>query len=110
MSFRRRFQSSSCFKAAGNSDIRASLKSFSAALSIFIGIGIGLLVSGVDSLRAFFYALTSTFFLGVIFHDLFPFYRLKLWKREGKLSRHVLALVLGMLSMLAVAFVIHHIQ
>ncbi len=97
-------------KASGNSDWKASLKSFSSALSIFIGIGIGLLVSGVGSLRAFFYALTSTFFLGVIFHDLFPFYRLKLWRREGKLSHHVVALVLGMLSMLVVAFVIHQVQ
>ena len=95
-------------REAGSTPFQASWKSFRVALTIFIGIVIGLFLTHAEIVRGFFLGATASFFLGVVFHDLFPLDMFSRWKREKKLISHIFSLIIGIVIMLIAAFILHH--
>lgn len=63
-------------KRSGFSNSEAVYRNLASALSIFIGIAIGLFFITTDVLQAYLLGITATFFLGIVFTDLFPIKRL----------------------------------
>ncbi len=59
-------------KKSGYSTTEAAYKNFATALSIFIGIAIGLVFLKTKNLQAYLLGISASFFMGVIFTDLLP--------------------------------------
>lgn len=83
-------------KKSGFSNREAVYRNFASALSIFVGIALGLFFIRTELLQAYLLGITATFFLGIIFTDLFPVRRLI---KTGKFKKIVFALILGIVFM-----------
>ncbi|MAQ76996.1 hypothetical protein CL684_00480 [Candidatus Campbellbacteria bacterium] len=93
-------------RKSGYTTTEASYRNFGTALSIFIGIAIGLLLGQSAILQAYLLGATATFFLGIVFTDLFP---LKTILKDRKnVGQMLAALVLGVLVMTGIASALGH--
>ena len=92
-------------KKSGYSDTEAAYRNFATALSIFIGIAIGIFLVRSSIVQAYLLGITATFFLGIVFTDLFP---VRILVREQKLGRMSAALVLGALLMFGITNALGH--
>ena len=87
-------------KKSGYTNLEAAYKNFATALSIFIGIAIGFLFYETSSLQGYLLGTSASFFLGIIFTDLFPLARLL---KPKKYTKIILAFILGVSLMFGVA-------
>lgn len=92
-------------RKSGYSIRQAVSRNFITALSIFIGIGIALFVMNTNILQAWLLGITSVFFLGVVFTDLFPVRQLYVDKKIGKLF---VPFLLGVILMTGISFAMGH--
>lgn len=92
-------------KRSGYTTNQAVFRNFLTALSIFIGIGIGLFFLQSATIQAYLLGITSSFFIGIIFTDLFPLTKVLSSKKVGKL---MLALILGCVGMTLVMQIMPH--
>ncbi len=91
-------------KESGLSSWKASFKSFWVALTVFIGVFLGIVFEKIKNVHFFFLAVASSFFLGLIFHDLVPLSEFKKKKQIRKFF------FLGVILMFFIAQIIHFIQ
>lgn len=84
-------------KKSGFTNNEAVYRNFASALSIFIGISLGLFFIRTETLQAYLLGVTGTFFLGIIFTDLFPIRRLVKTKTFTKVF---VALLIGISLMM----------
>ena len=82
-------------KQAGYSTKRALTLNVLVSLAIFIGIGIGLLISETILLQAILLSLSAGFFAYIISHDLFPHEKVTNDKSQAPL--HILLLIAGVM-------------
>lgn len=92
-------------KKSGYSNTEAVYRNFATALSIFVGIVIGLFLIQSSVLQAYLLGITSTFFLGIVFTDLFPVRMLIKNKELGRMSA---ALILGIILMTGISLILGH--
>lgn len=92
-------------KKSGFTNREAVYRNFASALSIFIGIAIGLFFITTETLQAYLLGITATFFLGIVFTDLFPVQRLL---RTGQFKKTFSALLVGILFMSIVRVSLGH--
>jgi len=92
-------------KKAGYTNKEAAYRNLATASSIFVGIGIGLALINTESIQAYLLGATATFFLGIVFTDLFP---IKQVLKEGKTISMLSALILGAAIMSSVSMSLGH--
>ena len=92
-------------KKSGYTNIEAIYRNFATALSIFIGITLGIFLVRTSILQAYLLGITATFFLGIVFTDLFPIRKLL---RDKKIAHTSLALLLGVLIMVGITTATSH--
>jgi len=92
-------------KKSGYTNTEAVYRNFASGMSIFIGIVIGLFLIQTEILQAYLLGITSTFFLGIVFTDLFPVRRLLKRKLFIKMS---IALILGVIIMNTISAQLDH--
>ena len=92
-------------RKSGYSNTEAVYRNIATALSIFVGIGIGLALINTQVVQAYMLGATATFFLGIVFTDLFP---LKQVIKSPKRIQMLAALVLGILFMTVVTQSLGH--
>ena len=92
-------------RKSGYSNTEAAFRNFATALSIFVGIGIGLALINTEAIQAYLLGATATFFLGIVFTDLFP---LKTILKGKNILQMFSALILGALFMIAVSQSLGH--
>lgn len=92
-------------KKSGYSNREAVLRNLITALSIFIGIAGGLFLIQTEITQGYLLGITSTFFLGIVFSDLFPIKKLIREKRVKKMSY---SLVLGAIIMVTITSFLGH--
>jgi zinc transporter ZupT len=83
-------------RKSGYSIKEASYKNFITALSIFIGIGVGIISMKTETMQGYLIGISSIFFIGVVFTDLFP---LKTIFKEKERVKTTLIFILGFLLM-----------
>ncbi len=93
-------------KHAGYSTKKALILNFLVSLSIFIGIGIGLLVLNTQSIQGVLLALASGFFMFVLFQDLLPHQHGSIKARDG--LWHILLMIIGIALLFAVQNIFAH--
>jgi len=87
-------------KKSGYTNTEAVYRNVATALSIFVGIGLGLALITTESIQAYMLGATSTFFLGIVFTDLFPLKEVIQSKKRASMSA---AFVIGILIMLTIS-------
>lgn len=92
-------------KKSGFTNTEAIYRNLASALSIFIGIAIGMLFIRTAVLQAYLLGITATFFLGIVFTDLFPIKRLL---KSGKFIKIFSALCIGIVFMTLVQSSLGH--
>ncbi len=92
-------------KKSGYSNREAILRNFASALSIFIGIAIGVFLIQSEILQAFLLGITATFFLGIVFTDLFP---IRTIFRKNEFKQMFSALLVGVLIMFGLTRLLGH--
>lgn len=92
-------------KKAGYTTREAGYRNFATATSIFIGIGIGLVLINTEVIQAYLLGATATFFLGIVFTDLFPVRKIIASKNTVPM---VSSLILGVLIMTSISFSLGH--
>jgi len=92
-------------KKSGFTNNEAVYRNLASALSIFIGIAIGILFITTAVLQAYLLGITATFFLGIVFTDLFPIKRLL---KSGKFIKIFSALCIGIVFMTIVQLSLGH--
>lgn len=94
-------------KEAGLSTKQALARNFLVSATIFIGVGIGLMLTSAKALEGPLVAIAAGGFLYVVFRDLLPS-SLRDMKESKKESGHLIALALGMILMLLVGMIVPH--
>lgn len=80
---------------------------FLSSLSIFLGIGIGFLLTKNTELRTILLGISAGIFLHLVFHDLFPYDSVK--KITQKESwKHIGIFLLGIIIMASIGFIVPH--
>lgn len=92
-------------KKSGYTTRQASYRNFVTALSIFIGIGIGFLITHTETLQGFLLGISATFFLGIVFQDLFPLHEISNMKNHKKLWT---SFIIGIIIMATIAQTLGH--
>lgn len=92
-------------KKSGYSTTEASYKNVATALSIFIGIALGFVFLKTDSLQGYLLGISASFFIGIIFKDLFPIQHIL--KHKNK-YRVIVAFIIGAGFMLFVSQILGH--
>lgn len=92
-------------RKSGYSVREISFKNYISALSIFIGIGLGLFFMKTKMIQGYLIGVSSIFFLGVIFTDLFPIQTIL--KRKNKI-KIISAFFIGILFMTLIMFILGH--
>lgn len=92
-------------KKSGYSNIEATYRNLASALSIFVGIAIGIFLVQSALLQAYLLGITATFFLGIVFTDLFPVQTIL---RNKELPRMLSALILGVIIMTSISSALGH--
>lgn len=91
-------------KRSGYSNNEAIYRNFATAFSVFVGIGMGLVLVQTQVIQAYLLGITATFFLGIVFTDLFPVRKLI---KEQKITQNISALIIGIMIMFLVnAFIV----
>lgn len=93
-------------RKSGYTTTEATYRNFGTALSIFIGIAIGLLVTQSPVFQAYLLGATATFFLGIVFTDLFPI--TTILKNKKKVGQMFAALVIGIVIMTGISSALGH--
>lgn len=91
-------------KEAGFSTVKALMLNFITALTIFIGISIGLFISNTEGITTLLLAFTAGGFLHVILRDFIPSI-IKSIQRECKTLPHILFLASGLFLMILITFI-----
>ena len=92
---------------SGYSTREAAIKNLISALSIFIGIWIGFFLNNTKTLQGFLIGISSAFFFGIIFTDLFPIENIREIKAK-KSQINIFSFILGFIIMAIVMYFIHH--
>lgn len=92
-------------KKSGYTNREAVYRNIATALSIFVGVGIGLALISTESVQAYILGATGTFFLGIVFTDLFP---LKTVVKSSKKWDMLAALLIGILLMASISQALGH--
>lgn len=92
-------------RKSGYSVREASIKNFITALSIFIGIALGFIFMKDEILRGYLIGISATFFLGVVFTDLFPIKEISKHKNKIKI---IFMFTFGVVFMYSVMHLIGH--
>ena len=93
-------------RKSGYTTAEDSFRNFGTDLSIFVGIAIGLIVTQSSVLQAYLLGITATFFLGIVFTDLFPIRTIM--KHKENIGQLFAALSLGILIMLGINMSLGH--
>ncbi len=92
-------------KKSGYSTKEAAYKNFITALSIFIGITIGLFFLETEGLQAYLLGISASFFMGVIFTDLLPLSQVL---KQKKWYMSITVFLLGILCMKGILMSLPH--
>jgi zinc and cadmium transporter len=92
-------------RKSGYSNREAIYRNFATALSIFIGVILGIFIVRTEILQAYLLGATATFFLGIVFTDLFP---VRMLAREQKLGKMSVALIIGVAAMTGIQSALPH--
>lgn len=87
-------------KKSGYTNTEAVYRNVATALSIFVGVGLGLALITTESIQAYMLGATSTFFLGIVFTDLFPLKEVIYSKKRGEM---IAAFTVGILIMTTIS-------
>ncbi len=94
-------------KEAGYSTKRALLSNFAVSSTIFIGIGISLLVANATDYSHLLIAFAAGALLYIIIRDLLP-HTIERIRHEGKAVQHITILIIGATVMLLTAHILPH--
>lgn len=92
-------------KKAGYSNKKALVRNFITALSIFLGIAIGFFMQETEILQGFLMGISASFFLAVVFQDLFPLGEIQSMKQSKKLWKYF---IIGIVIMLVISSLLGH--
>ncbi|MFT6361487.1 MAG: zinc transporter ZupT [Candidatus Paceibacteria bacterium] len=93
-------------RKSGYSNIEAVYRNVGTALTIFVGIALGLLLIQTAVFQAYLLGATATFFLGIVFTDLFPVQ--SIIRDTATLRQMFAALAVGILIMTGVTMSLGH--
>lgn len=91
---------------AGFDTKKALLYNFLVSLTIFIGIGLGLLILNTEVIQGVLLAIAAGFFMFVLFQDLIPSHQGTLKTKDG--LWHILLLIIGVVTLFAVQSFFNH--
>ncbi len=92
-------------KKSGYTNKEAVSRNFATALSVFLGIVLGMILVKTEIIQAYLLGATATFFLGIVFMDLFP---VKKMTKEKTLLKNAGLVFLGIVFMSGVSLVLGH--
>lgn len=92
-------------RKSGYTNLEASLRNFGTALSIFVGIFIGIVMITTVTLQAYLLGATATFFLGIVVTDLFPLKKIITSKKKIAL---ISSLAIGVIVMFTISQLLGH--
>ncbi|MDD3694064.1 MAG: ZIP family metal transporter [Candidatus Pacebacteria bacterium] len=92
-------------KKSGYSNLKAVARNFISALAILVGVLFGIMIADTGSLSGLLLGVSGSFFLGIIFTDLFP--ALKLYK-EKQLRKKIIPFTLGLVFMFIIISIFSH--
>lgn len=92
---------------SGYSNKKTLLINFFSSLSIFIGVGIGILLTQNIEFQSVLLGISAGVFLHVVFHDLIPYHELRrIHKKES--WNHIGIFLLGITLMVGISFILPH--
>lgn len=97
-------------RKSGYSNTEATYRNVATAMSIFLGIGLGMVFINTEALQGYLLGMTATFFLGIVFTDLFPVGEVVKSKDWHRLLG---ALAIGVILMTTVSSLLghdHHVE